>query len=316
MAVDRKADVRAVAATERAVRPRRDPLSDRVILGLFLAPSLVVLLSMVAYPFISLIYYSFLSFSILRPQVPAEAVGFENYAFLLSDPDLWSRFVFTGRFVFLSVGLQFLLGITIAYILQRDFRGRDVIFTALMLPMMLCPIVVGFLWRYMFNSEWGVVNYLLTLAGFAKLDWLGVTQNALWAVVIADTWMWTPFVILLATAAFRGVPKTIYEAADIDGASAAFRFFMVTLPLSAPILFIALLLRLIDTFKQYDLFFALTGGGPGSSTETVSFALGKIAFSYFYTGEASALAVILLLIIVGLSLIFVRYLTKLGQQRG
>ena len=202
--------------------------------------------------------------------------------------------MFTGRFVFLSVGLQFLLGITIAYILQRDFRGRDVIFTALMLPMMLCPIVVGFLWRYMFNSEWGVVNYLLTLAGFAKLDWLGVTQNALWAVVIADTWMWTPFVILLATAAFRGVPKTIYEAADIDGASAAFRFFMVTLPLSAPILFIALLLRLIDTFKQYDLFFALTGGGPGSSTETVSFALGKIAFSYFYTGEASALAVILL----------------------
>jgi multiple sugar transport system permease protein len=316
MAVDRKADVRAVAATERAARPRRDPLSDRVILGLFLAPSLVVLLSMVAYPFISLIYYSFLSFSILRPQVPAEAVGFENYAFLLSDPDLWSRFVFTGRFVFLSVGLQFLLGITIAYILQRDFRGRDVIFTALMLPMMLCPIVVGFLWRYMFNSEWGVVNYLLTLAGFAKLDWLGVTQNALWAVVIADTWMWTPFVILLATAAFRGVPKTIYEAADIDGASAAFRFFMVTLPLSAPILFIALLLRLIDTFKQYDLFFALTGGGPGSSTETVSFALGKIAFSYFYTGEASALAVILLLIIVGLSLIFVRYLTKLRQQRG
>jgi multiple sugar transport system permease protein len=316
MAVDRKADVRAVAATERAVRPRRDQLSDRVILGLFLAPSLVVLLSMVTYPFVSLIYYSFLSFSILRPQVPAEAVGFENYAFLLSDPDLWSRFVFTGRFVFLSVGLQFLLGITIAYILQRDFRGRDVIFTALMLPMMLCPIVVGFLWRYMFNSEWGVVNYLLTLAGFAKLDWLGVTQNALWAVVIADTWMWTPFVILLATAAFRGVPKTIYEAADIDGASAAFRFFMVTLPLSAPILFIALLLRLIDTFKQYDLFFALTGGGPGSSTETVSFALGKIAFSYFYTGEASALAVILLLIIVGLSLIFVRYLTKLGQQRG
>jgi multiple sugar transport system permease protein len=316
MAVDRKADVQPVTATERAVRPRRDPLSDRVILGLFLAPSLVVLLSMVAYPFVSLVYYSFLRFSILRPQVPAEAVGFENYAFLLSDPDLWSRFVFTGRFVFLSVALQFLLGITIAYILQRDFRGRDVIFTALMLPMMLCPIVVGFLWRYMFNSEWGVVNYLLTLVGFAKLDWLGVTQNALWAVVIADTWMWTPFVILLATAAFRSVPKTIYEAADIDGAGAAFRFFMVTLPLSAPILFIALLLRLIDTFKQYDLFFALTGGGPGSSTETVSFALGKIAFSYFYTGEASALAVILLLIIIGLSLIFVRYLTKLGQQRG
>ena len=183
-----------------------------------------------------------------------------------------------------------------------------------MLPMMLCPIVVGFLWRYMFNSEWGVVNYLITLFGGEKLDWLGITENALWAVVIADSWMWTPFVILLATAAFRGVPRTIYEAADIDGASAGFRFFRITLPLAAPILVIALLLRLIDTFKQYDLFFALTGGGPGSTTETVSFALGKLAFSYFYTGEASALAVVLLLIIIGLSLIFVRYLTRLAER--
>src|SRR5690606_12487492 len=171
MAVHGKADAASVGATARSPRRRRAPVSDRVILGVFIAPSLVVLLSMVAYPFVSLVYYSFLRFSILRPQVPAEAVGFDNYAFLLSDPDLWSRFVFTGRFVFLSVGLQFLLGITIAYILQRDFRGRDVIFTALMLPMMLCPIVVGFLWRYMFNSEWGVVNYLRTLVGLPKLDW-------------------------------------------------------------------------------------------------------------------------------------------------
>ena len=184
------------------------------------------------------------------------------------------------------------------------------------MPMMLCPIVVGFLWRYMFNSEWGVLNYLISVFGGAKIDWLGVTDNALWAVVIADTWMWTPFVILLATAAFRGIPKALYEAADVDGASAGFRFFRITLPLSAPILFIALLLRLIDSFKQYDLFFALTGGGPGSSTETVSFTLGKTAFSYFYTGEASALAVILLLIIIGLSLIFVRYLTALGERSG
>ncbi len=270
---------------------------------------------MVAYPFISLIHYSFLRFSILRANQPAQYIGLENYRFLLTDPELWERFVFTGRFVFFSVALQFLLGIAIAYILQRDFRGRDVIFTAFMLPMMLCPIVIGFLWRYMFNSEWGFVNYLVTLLGGSKLDWLGDTDNALIAVVIADSWMWTPFVILLATAAFRGVPKTIYEAADIDGASAFFRFTRITLPLAAPILLIARLLRLIDSFKQYDLFFAMTGGGPGSTTETVSFALGKTAFSFFYTGEASALAVILLIIIIGLSLVFVRYLTRLSERR-
>lgn len=292
----------------------KKPISDRLLCTVFLMPCLLLLLFMVAYPFISLIQNSFYRFSALRHAQGAEWVGLENYFFLLTDPDLWSRFIFTGKFVVLTVGLQFLLGISVAYILQRDFKGRDILFTVVMIPMMLCPIVVGFLWRYMFNSEWGVVNYLLTVVGAHKIDWLGVTNNALMAAIIADTWIWTPFVILLATAAFRGIPKSMYEAADVDGASAMFRFFNITLPLSAPILFIALLLRLIDSFKQFDLFFALTGGGPGSTTETVSFALGKTAFTYFYTGEASALAVILLIIIIGFSLIFVRYLTALAER--
>ena len=164
---------------------------------------------MVAYPFISLIYYSFLSASqSCAPQGRPKPVGFENYAFLLSDPDLWEPVRFHRQVRFLERRAAVPARDHVAYILQRDFRGRDVIFTVLMLPMMLCPIVVGFLWRYMFNSEWGVVNYLLTLAGFAKLDWLGVTQQrACGRSSIADTWMWTPFVILLATAAFRGVPE-------------------------------------------------------------------------------------------------------------
>jgi multiple sugar transport system permease protein len=296
-------------------RPRPRELSDRAICGLFILPTLSVLLLMVAYPFISLIYYSSLAFSVLRPMQPAKSMGLRNYTMLLHNEELWQRFIFTGKFVFLTVAVQFILGIVIAYFLQRDFKGRDVIFTLFMLPMMLCPIVVGFLWRYMFNSEWGIVNVLISAVGFSKLDWLGISENALIAVVVADAWMWTPFVILLATAAFRGIPKNIQEAASIDGASAAFRFFRVTLPLSAPILLIALLLRLIDAFKQFDLFFALTGGGPGAETMTVSFQLAKIAFSYFYTGQASALAVIMLLIITGLSMIFVRYLSALGQER-
>lgn len=295
--------------------PRRIPRepSDRLICGLFVLPTLSVLLLMVAYPFFSLLYYSTLSFSVLRPNQPTRPMGLRNYELLLTDPALWDRFVFTGKFVFLTVTVQFLLGVAIAYFLQRDFRGRDFIFTLFMLPMMLCPIVVGFLWRYMFNSEWGIINVLIEAFGGAKLDWLGVSSNALIAVVIADAWMWTPFVILLATAAFRGIPVNIREAARIDGASALFTFVRVTLPLSAPILLIALLLRLIDAFKQYDLFFALTGGGPGAETMTVSFQLGKIAFSYFYTGQASALAVIMLLIIIGLSMIFVRSLTNAGR---
>ncbi|WP_084506509.1 carbohydrate ABC transporter permease [Geminicoccus roseus] len=289
-------------------------VSDRTICGLFMLPALAILILMVAYPFISLLYYSTLNFSILNPAKGSEFIGLDNYIRLLSRDSIWERFIFTGQFVLATVVVQFLLGVAVAYAFQRNFRGRDLLFTVAMLPMMLCPIVVGFLWRYMFNSEWGVMNYLVTLLGFEKIDWLGVPTNALWAVVIADAWMWTPFVILLATAAFRGIPTDINEAAEIDGASPFFRFTRVTLPMSMPILLIAFLLRLIDAFKQSDLFFAMTGGGPGSDTETVAFRLGKIAFSHFYTGQASAFAVIILVIITGLSLIFVRLLTQQGRQ--
>jgi multiple sugar transport system permease protein len=274
----------------------------------------ILLLFMVAYPIFSLIYYSFHNFSALRPNEPMTWAGLDNYTYLLSDNDIWARFVFTGKFVFLCVSMQMILGIFVGYQLQKTFRGRDVLFTALMLPMMLSPVVAGFLWRYMLNSEWGVVNYLLTVFGMDKVDWLGQSTAALWAAAVVDTWMWTPFIVLLATAAFRGIPETIYEAAEVDGASPAYLFFRITLPMSAPVLFIALILRLIDSFKQYDLFFALTGGGPGSSTETVSFAVAKTAFSYFYTGEASALAMILLCIIMGLAMILVRHLSKMGEH--
>lgn len=298
-----------------AVRPAvRRAVSDRTICGLFVGPALAVLLLMVAYPSISLLYYSTLRFSMLRPAQGSKFVGLDNYVRLLTDDAIWQRFVFTGQFVIATVMVQFILGIVVAAAFQRDFRGRDALFTVAMLPMMLCPIIIGFLWRYIFNSEWGVANYLVTLLGFGKIDWLGVPGNALWAVVIADAWMWTPFVILLATAAFRGIPADINEAAEIDGASPFFRFTRVTLPMSAPILLIALLLRLIDAFKQSDLFFAMTGGGPGSSTETAAFQLGKIAFSHFYTGYASAFAVILLVIVIGLSMIFVRLLTRASRQ--
>jgi multiple sugar transport system permease protein len=318
-------DLASTAAPDRevrplapAARPRRAAaprtLSDKAVRRIFIMPAFAVLLLMVAYPFVSLLYYSVFRFSILRPAQPKKFIGLENYTDLLSDTRIWERFVFTGQFVVATVCVQFIIGIAVAYAFTRNFKGRDALFTVAMLPMMLCPIVVGFLWRYMFNSEWGVMNYLVTLLGFEKIDWLGIADNALWAVVIADAWMWTPFVILLATAAFRGIPTDINEAADLDGASPFFRFTRVTLPMSMPILLIAFLLRLIDAFKQSDLFLAMTGGGPGSETETISFRLGKIAFSYFFTGQASALAVILLMIITGLSMIFVRLLTRQARQ--
>ena len=288
--------------------------NEKLMKLLFLWPSLAILLFLIAYPFVMLIYYSFFNFSFLRP-VNTKFVGLTNYLLILTDTYTWERFVFTFKYVGLTVSIQFVLGILIAWLLQRNFRGKDAVFTVVLMPMMLCPIVVGLLWRYMFNTEWGIINYFLhNILGFARIEWLGVEQNSIWATVIANTWMWTPFMVLLASAAFSSVPKYLYEAASVDRASGWFKFTNITLPLSAPILVLALLFRLMDEMKQFDLIYTLTGGGPGNATQTVSFTLYKTAFQYFYTGEGSAWAFILLIIIIGLSAILIRLLNYLSER--
>jgi len=288
--------------------------NEKLIKLLFLWPSLAILLFLIAYPFVMLIYYSFFNFSFLR-QANTKFIGLTNYLLILTDTYTWERFIFTFKYVGLSVSIQFVLGILIAWLLQRNFRGKDAVFTVVLMPMMLCPIVVGLLWRYMFNTEWGIINYFLhNILGFARIEWLGVEQNSIWATIIANTWMWTPFMILLASAAFSSVPKHLYEAASVDRASGWFKFTNITLPLSAPILVLALIFRLMDEMKQFDLIYTLTGGGPGDATQTVSFTLYKTAFQYFYTGEGSAWAFILLVIIIGLSSILIRLLNYLSER--
>ena len=288
--------------------------NEKLIKLLFLWPSLAILLFLIAYPFVMLIYYSFFNFSFLR-QANTKFIGLTNYLLILTDTYTWERFIFTFKYVGLSVSIQFILGILIAWLLQRNFRGKDAVFTVVLMPMMLCPIVVGLLWRYMFNTEWGIINYFLhNFLGFARIEWLGVEQNSLWATIIANTWMWTPFMVLLASAAFSSVPKHLYEAASVDRAGGWFKFTNITLPLSAPILVLALIFRLMDEMKQFDLIYTLTGGGPGDATQTVSFTLYKTAFQYFYTGEGSAWAFILLIIIIGLSSILIRLLNYLSER--
>lgn len=293
---------------------RKFARNEKMIKLLFLWPALILLLFLIAYPFIMLIYYSFFHYSFLRPAA-ARPVGFANYTAILSDTYTWERFIFTFKYVALAVSIQFILGLFIAHLLQQKFRGREVVFTVVLMPMMLCPVVVGLFWKYMFNTEWGIVNYFVhNVLGFARVEWLGAARNSLWATIIADTWMWTPFMILLASAAFSSIPKYLYEAASVDRASGWFKFVNITLPLSAPILVLAVIFRLMDAMKQFDLVYTLTGGGPGDATQTVSFTLYKTAFQYFYTGEGSAWAFILLIIIIGLSAILIKLLNYLSER--
>ena len=253
-------DITQTRAVEEAGRPAQAPrraavpraMSDKAVRRVFILPAFAVLLLMVAYPFLSLLYYSTLRFSILRPAQAAKYIGIQNYTDLLSDTAIWERFVFTGQFVVATVCVQFIIGI-VSRPMPSSATSAAVTCSSrsLMLPMMLCPIVVGFLWRYMFNSEWGVMNYLLTLVGLAKIDWLGVPIKR---AVGGGHRRRLDVDALRHPARHGGLPR--HPGRHQRGRRPRrrlrrfFRFTRITLPMSTPILLIAFLLRLIDAFKQ------------------------------------------------------------------
>jgi len=303
------------AASGPALRrhPRRPfwrrPLSDNQLKWLFVLPTVALLVVFVARPLVWSLYLSFHSYSAMQGK-PPEPVGLGNYRELLCDPYVWSHFTTTAEFVVAAVSLQFVIGFGLALLLQRDFYGRSLVSTLMLAPMMLCPVVVGLFWKFMFDPNWGVLNYLLDLVGVKPMAWLAHGGTALAALVLVDTWMWSPFIMLISLAGLSAVPKSLYEAAEVDRASGWFKFRHVTLPLVWPLLIIALLFRTMDAFKLFDLVFSLTGGQPGTATATVSLLLYRDAFEHFWTGRSCALAYILLVIIIGMSNIYVRRLAR------
>jgi multiple sugar transport system permease protein len=197
-----------------------------------------------------------------------------------------------------TIGLQLVLGMGIALLLQRQVVAQGLIRTALLLPMMTTPVVVGLIWRFMFNPTQGIVNYLLGLIGIPGPNWLGGLQTGLLSVMIADIWEWTPFMVLILLAALQTLPQEPYEAAAIDGASTWQTFLHITLPLLRPTIVVAVLLRAIDSFKTFDLVYVMTNGGPGTSTETLSFYTYKWGFKFFQMGYASALSFVMLIMVI------------------
>jgi multiple sugar transport system permease protein len=185
----------------------------------------------------------------------------------------------------------------------------------ILIPMMLSPVVVGLFWKLIYNPSFGIFNYLLDPVNPSlATDMLEGRTSAMLAVVIVDVWMWTPFVMLLCLSGLSAIPDYLYEAAAIDRASAWFQFRRITLPQVAPLLLIAILFRTIEALKAFDLMMGLTGGGPGDATETVAIKLYRIAFLGFDTGRASALAYIVLIIIICISNVYIRFLNRIRGE--
>ena len=240
-------------------------------------------------------------------------VGFDNYTTILGSSAVHERALTTLVYVVGAVSLQTLLGFSIAYLISRRRRGRGLLTTLFLVPMMLSPVVVGLFWRFMLDTQFGVVNSLLGSLGLGSVEWLTKQRMALFSVIVVDTWQWTPFVMLIALAGLTAVPRYLYEAAAIDRASEWFRFRHITLPLVWPLLLIAVLFRAIEAFRLFDLVYILTSGGPGVSTETLSFHVYKTAFLGFDTGLASAYGILMVVVVIVLAQIYLRYLERIKE---
>ena len=280
--------------------------SDLTIRNIFILPTIIFLIVFNIFPLHYSLGFSFTEYR-ASTNKPAEFVGLQNYMELLVDPKIWQNFTTTALYVVVSVTGQMVVGFGLALLLNRPFPLKGLVTTLLMLPMMLSPAVVGLFWKLLYDPSWGPVNYAL---GIGKFEWLSNPTNALFAVAITDIWMWAPFVMLLSLAGLSAVPKHLYEAAAIDRASTWYTFRRITLPLVAPILLIALIFRTMEAFKAFDLPFVMST----ASVETVSITLYQMAFQSWDTGKASALAYIVLIVVLCITNIYVKYLNKVKER--
>jgi multiple sugar transport system permease protein len=242
-------------------------------------------------------------------------VGFDNYIALLNNEQVWSYFAKTGFYTLFAVGLETLVGFILAMLVHEKFKGSGIITTLILVPMMLSPVVVGLFWKLIFNPGYGIFNYLIAWTGLPlTTDWLAQSGLPMWAVIIVDVWMWSPFVMLLALSGLGAIPDYLYEAAAIDRASSWFQFRRITLPQVAPLLLIAVLFRTIEAFKSFDLVMGLTGGGPGDATRLIAVDIYTRAFlGQFRTGSSSALAYMVLIIIIAVSNLYITSINKMRE---
>jgi len=308
---------RVASASPDWVARQANGLSDRSIAWLFIAPTIVLLLAINIFPLIWTIRLSFTNYRANRPNAPLLSVGADHYQSILSDPDIWAAMQATAHFVVWTIVLQTLLGFALAYLIDRKFRGHALWTTIILIPMMLSPAVVGNFWRFLYQPQIGLFNYLVAFVSGvppSSFEMVGSVKLAPWSIILVDTWMWTPYVALIILAGLRSIPDYIYEAAEVDRASKWRQFWSITLPMVLPFIMLAVLFRGIENFKMFDMVNLLTSGGPGSTTEVASITLKREAFEKWRTGFSSAFAIILFVTVFGLANIYVKALNRVRQR--
>lgn len=271
----------------------------------FMLPSLVALILVLAVPLVYSLITSFFDTN-LKYSGLGEFLGLQNYVEILQDTYFIESVVTTAKFTVFVVVIEFLVGLAIALLLNNIQKGRNFFFTIIIVPMMITPIAVGLIWRLLLHSDLGIVNYLLSQIGISGRAWLADANIALPTVMFIDIWQNVPYMVLVILAGLVTLPTEPYEAAAIDGASRIQSFFRLTVPMMIPTFSVVLLLRTITALKTYDLIFVLTRGGPGTTTEVISYHIYQQAFRYLEIGKASAMSYLLLIMIIPIAFMFIK----------
>ncbi len=285
-----------------------NPLDRKyALLGvLLIAPTVMIFCAVIVYPLVSALYLSL--FKIFTPTLKGEFIGLGNYAALAASPEFWRSLWNTMLWTVLTLALQIVLGVAIALMLHQNMVFRALARSLILFPYFVSTVVAVLVWRWLFNDLYGILNHVMLTAGLIRmpLDWLGSMPNAMISIILVGAWKYFPFVVIAILARLQTIPDALYEAARIDGAGPFSRFFDVTLPQLREVLVVVILLRAIWDFKEFDLIFLLTGGGPVISTQTLPLMVYKEAFGLNDMGRASAVAVSMMLVMLSFMVVYLR----------
>jgi multiple sugar transport system permease protein len=279
-----------------------------------LAPSLAVLAAVSIFPFIYIILMS-LSRVGLIGGISLEWAGLDNWTRLFSDGAVWGSWLRSVVFFVLTVGLEMALGVTIALAINELVRGRSLLTSLMLLPMFMAPVIVGLLGRFLTDSTYGLYAWFLKTTGIYSGDILGSTKSAFLAVTLMDVWEWTPLIALIVLAGLTSVPKTVLEAAAMDGASYFKRLWHIVLPMISGVLIVALLIRSMDAIRYFDIITNTTNGGPADATKIVPIRLYETAFRFFDLGYAAAIGLSMLVVTIVMANVFLSILKRRGLAK-
>jgi multiple sugar transport system permease protein len=307
-----------VAATGPHVRHRARigwPQSRTATAAVLQTPSIVLLIAVTLFPVLYSLNLSFRSFSLILPGMTGQWVGPDNYARLLNDGDFWHSVALTIVFVVVGVALELVFGIALAVAIDSLNVGRRLFTSLLLVPMIITPLVIGLMYNFLFNAQFGLLTYLIRLVGIPLPDGvLGNASTAFPALIVTDIWEWTPFMALIVLAGLQSIPSEPLQAARVDGASSWATLRYVTLPMLRPLIAVGLVFRGAEAIKEFDKVYILTGGGPGNSTEVVDLFTYRVSFANWEMSYGAALGIVLFVVsMVAGGALFMLLFNKRGE---